>query len=79
MAALGRVDPILALWGPFAVFAAMIVWMYWRIAYVPGGQPIGALETGFAKISRIARKLFERKRLPDEPIAETTAEAPHAA
>ncbi|HCY03799.1 MAG TPA: LPS export ABC transporter permease LptF, partial [Erythrobacter sp.] len=41
VAALGRVDPILALWGPFFLFAALIVWMYWRVAYVPGGQAIG--------------------------------------
>lgn len=73
VAALGRVDPVLALWGPFAVFAAMIVWMYWRIAYVPGGQPIGALETGFAKISRSLRKLFARKTLRDEPVAVAAA------
>ena len=79
VAALGRVDPILALWGPFAVFAAMIVWMYWRIAYVPGGQPIGALETGFAKISASVRKLFQRKVLRAEPVAEASDEAPHAA
>ncbi|KPF90411.1 LPS export ABC transporter permease LptF [Novosphingobium sp. AAP83] len=78
VAALGRVDPVLALWGPFAVFAAMIVWMYWRIAYVPGGQPIGALETGFAKISRSMRKLFARKALRDEPVAATVSEAHHA-
>ena len=32
------------LWVPFAVFAALICWMYYTIAYVPGGQPIGALE-----------------------------------
>jgi len=75
VAALGRVDPVLALWGPFAVFAAMIVWMYWRIAYVPGGQPIGALETGFAKISRSLRKLFARKALRDEPVAAAAAAA----
>jgi lipopolysaccharide export system permease protein len=78
VAALGRVDPVLALWGPFAVFAALIVWMYWRIAYVPGGQPIGALETGFAKISRIVRKLSERKKLRDEPVADGDNGASHA-
>lgn len=78
VAALGKVDPVLALWGPFAIFAALIVWMYWRIAYVPGGQPIGALETGFAKISRTLRKLFERKQLRDEPVPAEGDEAPHA-
>ncbi|HNN54707.1 MAG TPA: LPS export ABC transporter permease LptF [Novosphingobium sp.] len=39
VAALGRVSPWLALWGPFVLFALLIVWMYWRVAHVPGGQP----------------------------------------
>ncbi|PZT90002.1 MAG: LPS export ABC transporter permease LptF [Citromicrobium sp.] len=44
VATLGLVDPILALWGPFVIFAALILWMYWRVAFIPGGQAIGALE-----------------------------------
>ncbi len=56
VAALGRVDPALALWGPFLTFAALIVWMYWRIAYVPGGQPIGALERFAADLAGLARR-----------------------
>ncbi len=65
VASLGRVDPTLALWGPFVVFAGLIVWMYWRIAYVPGGQPIGALETVFAKVAGAVRRLFaSRNKLP---------------
>jgi lipopolysaccharide export system permease protein len=44
MAELGRFHPIVALWTPFLLFAALIVWMYWTLAYKPGGQPIGALE-----------------------------------
>jgi lipopolysaccharide export system permease protein len=62
VAALGRVDPILALWGPFVLLAALILWMYYRVAFVPGGQAIGALETVFAKIVKRARKLVERRR-----------------
>lgn len=42
--ALGRVDPVIALWGPFLLFAALILWMYWQVAHKPGGQPIAALE-----------------------------------
>lgn len=60
VASLGRIDPTLALWGPFFLFAALIVWMYWRVAYVPGGQAIGALETAFAKLGKRMRKLFRR-------------------
>ena len=60
--ALGIVDPILALWVPFILFAALILWMYYRVAYVPGGQAIGALESWFAKVSRRITKLFRRRR-----------------
>jgi lipopolysaccharide export system permease protein len=67
VATLGKVDPTLALWGPFAVFAALILWMYWQIAYVPGGQPIGGLEKLFAKVAGLFKRRFGRKRLRDEP------------
>jgi lipopolysaccharide export system permease protein len=62
VASLGLVDPIVALWGPFAVFAALILWMFYQVAYVPGGQAIGWLESGFAKISRRIGKLFARRQ-----------------
>ena len=62
VAALGRVDPWLALWGPFALFALLILWMYYRVAFVPGGQAIGALEALFAKISKRLRKLVKKRR-----------------
>ncbi|WP_061927532.1 LptF/LptG family permease [Altererythrobacter epoxidivorans] len=74
IAALGRVDPILALWGPFALFAALILWMYYRVAYVPGGQAIGALEAWFAKLTKRLRKLFKRRR-PRQVAAMETAPA----
>ena len=61
VASLGRVDPVLALWGPFLLFAALIFWMYWRIAYVPGGQPIGALERLSGMLSRLLRRLLRRR------------------
>lgn len=60
---LGLVDPFLALWGPFVIFAGLVFWMYYQIAYVPGGQPIGALEKGFASIGKaIARRMPGQKR-----------------
>jgi lipopolysaccharide export system permease protein len=52
VAALGRVEPILALWIPFLAFAGLVWWMYRTIAYVPGGQPIGALERGADKAAQ---------------------------
>ncbi|MEO1170249.1 MAG: LptF/LptG family permease, partial [Pseudomonadota bacterium] len=64
LAALGRVDPLISLWVPFVIFAGLIIWMYYHIAYVPGGQPIGALEKGFSKIAKGVRKLFLRRRSP---------------
>ena len=62
VASLGRVGPFVALWVPFAVFACIIGWMYWRIAYVPGGQPIGALERVAGKTGAWLRRLVVRRR-----------------
>ena len=62
IAALGRFDPFFALWGPFVLFAALIGWMYWRVAHVPGGQAIGALEAWSAKLARRIGRLFRRRR-----------------
>jgi lipopolysaccharide export system permease protein len=61
---LGRVDPIIALWVPFAFFAGLILWMYHVTANVPGGQPIGALERYASKAGKFIVKLFRfgRKR-----------------
>ena len=64
VAALGRIDPIIALWVPFALFAALILWWYHRVANVPGGQAIGALEAWFAKLAKRLRRLVARRR-PD--------------
>ncbi len=58
----GRIDPILALWVPFAFLVALIGWMYHVIAHHPGGQPIGALEWAAAKAVRRVRSLFPRSR-----------------
>ena len=62
LAAIGMFDPILALWVPFFLFAALILWMYYRVAFVPGGQAIGALESWFGKIVKRIGKLFKRNR-----------------
>ncbi len=62
VAAQGRVDPVVALWGPCALFMALILWMYWRLAYVPGGQPIGGLERFAGDIAKWLRALFVRDR-----------------
>jgi lipopolysaccharide export system permease protein len=67
-AGLGRVDPTLALWLPFALFGALIVWMYWRVAYVPGGQAIGALETAFTKLGKRIRRMFSRSGPGAPPV-----------
>ncbi len=65
VAALGRVDPILALWGPFFIFTIIIWWMYHTLAHVPGGQPIGALERAAAWIAGKIRQWIAlvRRRL----------------
>ncbi len=65
MGAQDRVDPVIALWGPFALFAALIVWMYWTLAHKPGGQPIGALERVFSKAGKALGGLVRRRRRPE--------------
>jgi lipopolysaccharide export system permease protein len=62
MAAQDRLDPVIALWTPFALFAALILWMYWTLAHKPGGQPIGALERVFAKATKPIARLFRPRR-----------------
>ncbi|WP_374126485.1 LPS export ABC transporter permease LptF [Sphingomonas sp. 28-62-11] len=60
---LGLIDPFVALWVPFVIFAALVFWMYYQIAYVPGGQPIGALEKAFASIGKaVASRMPGQKR-----------------
>jgi lipopolysaccharide export system permease protein len=58
---LGKVSPFLALWGPFVLFSLLIVWMYWRVAYVPGGQAIGALERFAGNLGKWAKALLDRR------------------
>lgn len=59
--ALGRIDPFIALWLPFVLFAALCIWMFRTIAFVPGGQPIGALERGFSKLAGAIVRLVRRR------------------
>ena len=60
----GTVDPLIALWVPFLLFASLAFWMYYQTAHVPGGQPIGALERVASKAGQKIRGLltiFQRK------------------
>ncbi|MCF8471722.1 MAG: LptF/LptG family permease [Sphingomonadaceae bacterium] len=55
---MGIVDPFIALWLPFLLFAGLILWMYHIIAHVPGGQPIGALEVFATKSGKSVKRMF---------------------
>ncbi len=78
VAEIGRIDPFLALWGPFAVLFALISWMYYQVAFVPGGQAIGFLESFYSKIARRLKKLIGRDKLrglvPEEDLHEQQEE-----
>jgi lipopolysaccharide export system permease protein len=69
VAALGKVNPILALWIPFTGFALLIWWMYHTLAHKPGGQPIGALERGADKIAKTVRRWFNFARRREQAPA----------
>ena len=60
--ALGKIDPIIALWGPFLLASGLVLWMYHVIAHRPGGQPIAALEFAFAKIGKQIGRLIRLGR-----------------
>jgi lipopolysaccharide export system permease protein len=61
MGAIGRVDPMLAQWVPFALFTALCLWLYHILAYRPGGQPLGGLERSLAAAGARIRGLFQRR------------------
>jgi lipopolysaccharide export system permease protein len=70
MGALGRIDPIIAMWVPFTLVGALVVWMYWTLAHKPGGQPIGALERVFDKAGKAVGRILDlggRKRRRLQP------------
>jgi lipopolysaccharide export system permease protein len=67
IAALGRIEPIVALWLPFLLFAALVWWLYRTLAHIPGGQPIGGLERAAAQAGATVRRWL--------PIGRKEAEA----
>jgi lipopolysaccharide export system permease protein len=58
LGSLGKIDPLIALWVPFTIFAGLIWWMYHTLAHKPGGQPIGALERSADKAWKWVRSRF---------------------
>ena len=58
----GRIDPIIAMWGPFLLLAALIGWMYHVIAHRPGGQPIATLEWAASRAVRWVQSLLPRSK-----------------
>jgi lipopolysaccharide export system permease protein len=50
--------------------------MYFRVAFVPGGQAIGALEAFWAKLAKRVTKLLRRRdrsRRDSDRVSEETA------
>jgi lipopolysaccharide export system permease protein len=65
----GRFIPELAMYVPFFLFAALIIWMFVTLATKPGGQPIGALERGGAKAWSGIKRLLPKPRRRIVPAA----------
>ncbi len=62
MGALGRINPWAAIWVPYVFFCAFCYWLFHTLAK-PGGQPIGALERAFSKLSAFVIERLRRRRL----------------
>ena len=58
MGELGKINPFLALWVPFLLFAALIIWMFRTLAYVPGGQPISGVDRLAGKVTVLVKRGF---------------------
>lgn len=58
----GRFVPEVAMYVPFFLFAALIIWMYLTLARKPGGQPIGALERSGTKAWSLVKRLLPKPR-----------------
>jgi lipopolysaccharide export system permease protein len=73
MGSLGRIDPVLSQWLPFLGFLGLSLWLYRILAHVPGGQPIGALDRGFARLgallSGLAARLLRRENWRDDALS----------
>jgi lipopolysaccharide export system permease protein len=68
-AAIGLFSPLISIWVPFGLVAALILWMYWTLAHRPGGQPIGALERAFDKFGKAISRLTGAERRKRKRIA----------
>jgi lipopolysaccharide export system permease protein len=60
----GDFRPELVMYVPFLLFAGLILWMYLTLATKPGGQPIGALERGGAKLMGLIKRLLPKPSPP---------------
>ncbi len=75
MGRIGAVDPVLAQVVPLAAFAALSFYLYYVLAFVPGGQPIGALDRIANRATAFVTGLFRRS----VPWREATAATEPAA
>jgi lipopolysaccharide export system permease protein len=69
MGTIGQLDPLIGMWVPFFLFAALIVWMFRTLAFKPGGQPIGALERLFSKAGRLVSRMLPARAARLRPAA----------
>ncbi len=73
MGSLGRVDPVLAQWVPYVGFLGLTLWLYRTLAHVPGGQPLGALDRWFSKISKalsaLTARIVKRQNWRDDALS----------
>src|SRR3546814_16532690 len=71
---LGRIHPLIALWVPFLIFAALILWLYPTIAYVTGGQPTGRIARAFPTPPQAVTRCPHGRRKDPHPAPRDTVQ-----
>lgn len=60
MGSIGLLNPFFAIWIPFAIFVALVIRMFYVLAFIPGGEPIGGLDRMSGKAVGAVKRLFSR-------------------
>ena len=65
----GKHDIYTVQWIPFVLFSMLCFWLYYVLAFKPGGQPIGALDKLFGSAWKLVGRAFRRAPWRDRALS----------